>query len=1112
MVSKTKIRNYKSKKYANTLKNKKRSKMRGGHRYRKGTRRTTQHPPEEYTPSLPQLLLPPPPKVKTQMENFIDSYECPSKLQFMHVDIPDFEFKKYSCHYNKSENYEKHMSYLYFKKTHIGEELNLDFEVYKVYAPNNQSISIEHKILNPKHEKYKEFGKLYDITPLELSVDTMQLAINTGKLKMSTDKDGNSYLGFVDFPSLVINEKYAGSGFSYTSREYANWISVYEEKFDYDNDKLFELIVTSEDIHIDKHALDLEIKIMQDKIQILKANKRNSDIEKIEELNVKIGELHTEKSKPVITMSNEELFIMKQNEMRTLLEGVKTLDIDKKDTEKQKIVEQVKYRAYVSLEGEEDSGDIGNKNIISENIGWVMQNALWLEKYLKIKTEDNRLTAQELQNEIGEKYECDLFGLDEKYIIVDDTIINGEEYVICGYPDKNMKAIIINFWQEEKMRKMLDKVHQKQNDTFYKWFSNLFNKYIDEEIKEKVIKKKDITELQNYKITNNSELYKIYKKQRQKFIIDYINDRYEKLATTPEEKSIYDNFKIQYNTNIEAYFQEIATKYMNKIISYIKYIFIVYKKDKKNGNLIPFIFNIKELSNTHVPILERINKLIKNKLPSIFDIQEEYNTVDKYNTPDYNPDNEYKLFYTRYKYGKFFHIETEYLHTMTNVGYKAHIYKNSITLEEIQYASTIDIPYWKNIKFNYEVREHMLSNTTVKKQRSNNPIFRSETVLDAYIKDRIDKNDDRYDIEINAKNQSISIDSSRMKIEKKEQSLQNKEIKKTLETINLQKAIIILMYKNSNNNYTFIFIYNNNFYSITFAPNLKYEIDNIINKLHNNELHNGNINIYKINECKQLDHEDYTTIFKYNPIILKQARQFSKDSNGENNNIDTSYFYDSNMLTPNNVPNYKTLIMPNLFIKSKPYLYLNNTKSIKYLLNYNEYKKTNKQKECLIEKYEEKFTNCEMRLCNPEEIIINCIFYNVNNCNYDFLEFIDNKDQKIVIYVFPHIGLPEKENELYIGNYLNLDGNKPTTMLMLNAIRNMYSNENYVCFLHITITPIFNTLHFHIVSNEHYKRIFPKKEMGGYMIQDMFIDDVINNLEINPNYYKNLNFNLLKQY
>ena len=54
------------------------------------------------------------------------------------------------------------------------------------------------------------------------------------------------------------------------------------------------------------------------------------------------------------------------------------------------------------------------------------------------------------------------------------------------------------------------------------------------------------------------------------------------------------------------------------------------------------------------------------------------------------------------------------------------------------------------------------------------------------------------------------------------------------------------------------------------------------------------------------------------------------------------------------------------------------------------------------------------------------------------------------------------------------------------------------------------TLHFHIVKKQYYKREFPKIEIGSFIIQDIFIDKVINNIQINNNYYKTLNYNIIK--
>jgi len=364
-------------------------------------------------------------------KKIMELYEF-SKLE----EVKDYisnHFRKFKYSYAQTNPaYKEIDSILYLKKDEVGKEIN-SIEVFKVYAPTNQSISIEYNY----DKKFKDIGKFYEITPLELSVDTMQLAVNTGKLEISTDDKGNSYLGFVDFPSLVITEKPSGSGFSYTNREHAEWISVYEEKFE-EKDKVFALIETMDGRHIEQTTFDSKIETIDVKISKLDKDKNSGEISKLEEL------------KPIkkedVQMTNEGLFIKKKEEMRQLLSEPES---DKKAKLKLKIEEQVKYRAYVKIE--EDGDDGSNKNVITEDISWAMKNSLWLEQYLQFKTEDNRLTAQELKTKIEEDYDCDLSGLDEKYVIVDEfenKVENGgdgETYVICGYPEDKMKEIILNF-------------------------------------------------------------------------------------------------------------------------------------------------------------------------------------------------------------------------------------------------------------------------------------------------------------------------------------------------------------------------------------------------------------------------------------------------------------------------------------------------------------------------------------------------------------------------------------------------------------------------------------------------------------------------------------------
>ena len=536
--------------------------------------------------------------IKQQLiDGLIKKYEF-SKLE--EVSVSEYIskiFRKFKYSYDTKNPinpaYKENDSVLYLKKDEVDKAIN-PTEVFKVYAPTNQSISIEYN----DDKKFKDIGKFYEITPLELSVDTMQLAVNTKKIKISNDSSGNSYLGFVDFPSLVITEKPAGTGFSYTSREHAEWISVYEEKYD-DDDKLFDLIETQSDgihigRHIDKKTFDSEIETINVKISKLDEGKNKDEISKLKN------------SKPIkkgdVKMSNEELFIKKQEEMRQLLSN-KEISTDEKEKLKQRIEGQVNYRAYVNVEDEDDEAG-NNKHVTTEDISWAMQNALWLEKYLEIRTDDNRLTSQELQTKIGEIYDCDLSVLDEKYIIVDDTIIiDGEEYVICGYPDKQMKEIIVSFWQDKIMRADLDKIHQEHKSNLGNLLVEFYNNNIEYS---KDLFPTSITE--NY--------FKLYYKVRQqdwKYIITYFND-YKQQSKDIKYEDFEDKFKILF----AEYYNKLGKIYLNKPNINIKYVFLIFKKE--TDKLIPAIFNFKELDIKYKSILERINVIIKKDISKIFNI------------------------------------------------------------------------------------------------------------------------------------------------------------------------------------------------------------------------------------------------------------------------------------------------------------------------------------------------------------------------------------------------------------------------------------------------------------------------------------------------------------
>ena len=1074
------------------------------------------------------LLAPPPYKMssalqprKSQRQPLKITINTPFEKKIMELyefskleEIKDYIsqiFRKFKYSYAQTNPaYKETDSILYLKKDEVDKEIN-PTEVFKVYAPSNQSISIEYN----DDKKFKDIGKFYEITPLELSVDTMQLAVNTGKLEISNDKDGNSYLGFVDFPSLVITEKPSGTGFSYSSRKNATWISVYEQEFE-DKDKVFDLIETIDGRHIEQTTFDSEIETIDVKISKLDKDKNSSKISKISKL---------ENSKPTkqrdVPMTNEALFIKKQDEMRILLSDIE-ISSDEKEKKKQKIEEQVKYRAYVNIE---EDGDGSNKNVITEDISWAMKNSLWLEKYLKIKTEDNSLTAQELKTHIDKAYDCDLSGLDEKYLIVEEfenKVENGgdgETYIICGYPDKQMKEIILNFWQDEKMRAEFDKVHEDQKTTNNEWFINLFNAY----------KKTKY---------NKSQLYKLYISIRE-INLTYLKNRYTEIYKSNQLDLEYQKFLKNFDNNINTYFQLIAEKYLPKLLTQIKYVFLSYKKANSN-NLIPFIFNIKEVNKSHQSILKKIERLIKHVLPYRFSIidYDEYNKTGKGKDKDSGFDDEYKLWYSRYRYGKFFHIKTEYLHTISNISDKAHNYKNSITLEELIYScylgydpsnkdftegslnillpQKIHYTYFEKLKLSYEIRKHLLNKTkkqvdkkvfkevdkqinkkNIKDCKLISGINRSEKVFCLYENDKLEKSKNKLKtVFYNKNNQKIYKD--------------NKEYLNIFTKENYNSIKFILMIKTHHQEYHFVYIYKGIFYKLSIESNIYNILDEIINEINNihKDIKNNNIikftensKVYKVISNDILNEYDYKYIFEYCPYILKHM------INNNELKTDVSYYYKNELLNIDNILNYNRINLPNLFKTTKPYLYENFISSTKYIETYTSFNKNNKliNSNCEVINYEEAFANtsCDMHICNPNDVTINCVFLNLDNCGYDIIEIIANDESKIVLFIIPS----KIKTHKYLGNFLDLD---ETSIPMLKAIKKKYVNNNYLCFIHHTIILRYYTFHLHICPASNYKRIFPKYESGQFMLQDIFIDEIINNLESNKKFYFSLNYNIIR--
>lgn len=1029
------------------------------------------------------IYIPPHNKKKLELE---DLYNCSIKRQ---ENLGFFE--KYEYEMKDDKSYEKMNSKYLYRKKNADKEIN---EVFNVYELTNTNIGIEYN----KNKEKDKIGIFYEISLIDLNVDLIQLAINTNSLSISKDpNNGSSYLGFTNnFPALVYNND--RESFTYTSRTNAKWTTIYEDNT-FDRDDIFEITNSNPNY---PHPS------------------------------------HTPKFSEQNKITNQDLYMQKYTEIKDrLLSGDDIKDLLEQDI--------FRMRVKVECENDESLADLAKLDfIISQNINWVLKNALWLEKYLEIRTVDNSLKAKQLLTLIGKKYECDLSNLDEHYIIVDEMTIDGIKYVICGYPEKKMKEIILNFWQENV---------DTSNETDIFFYNELKKLHKLKETLKLLIDFYNFKEpLSSKNIKDNTkELYKFFSTKidaRFKNISKLFTEFYENNKILKDEKE-YKNFIENYLENAQNYYNEIAKQYFDKIMTTIRYIFIVFIKNV-DDTLRPMIFNIKEFEKKHIPILERLNKLVKNELPYKFGIIEDeykseykYNPISSYdNKEEYNSNNEYKLFYSSYKYGNFFHINTEYIHTMGNIYRKDYEYKQSITLEEIIYACNVNseinslISYWKAVKLNYNVREYDLSFPSLKQIKS-----RSDIVYD------------KYEADIKSKevlsDKKITINKSFDKIF--DEIFNNKNLKNS-------KIKIIMIYKINIQSYKIILKYTNNenideIYILEIESSITELIDNIINKLYDNIILNKISKIITFNDSDRpiffkvisidvITEKDYKKIFTYNPIILYYINQHKRtnsikkeifqnnlnklipkntqlnniDNNimnkvlntynkTQNDIIDTSIYYMNAMLNVNNIKILSYLInLYNIEIyKIYPWI-VKNFLEDKYYNDAENYKNNLYCNNRLY--YSNKFTGCDTKMC--DDSYINCVYYNINNCGYDFIETIDNQLNKIVIYIIPSNLNTTNQTHKFLSNINDVDFNSKQMIFELDKL---YLSKNSIIYTHTFPNIIYFCLHFHIINTDNYKREKHFTEKGTYIIQDIFTTDIIKNLNTNSNYYRNSNYSVIRQ-
>ena len=738
--------------------------------------------------------------------------------------------------------------------------------------------------------------------------------------------------------------------------------------------------------------------------------------------------------------------------------------------------------------------------------------------------------------------ECEDLNVDHTKLIIDEFYNDkdGNPYVIIGYPAEKMKSYLDLL---DKNELAFHTMYQDHKDNLMKHMAELHNyiydnqkspdprKHIDTTTKESL--EKDIHKFYGYDdyykyIANfyDNELLKgltpdeIKKLEQSKVSDNSINKEYG----IPYDPKFQEDFK----TLQKAFYNQLAAKCLNKPMMKINYVFLIFKKHTKGkykNMYMPAVFNFRELTHKHHPILVKLEQLIKTRLSKIYGIIEDETKED------------YKLWYSHYNYGDIFHIKTEYIHTMSNIQQQAYKYKNSISLEELIYMLSIPNVDLINLRLDY--------------QRKNNRFswLNGEDLEEKYKK------------EIENKVKKKFIPKCRDIFDKFDKKVENNSVIKPTPTnedvshLLHMRSIIVLMIVETGNSYTFVYKsgIDNKFYIIKINPNLckiAIQLFNYLNKynilnLFYNDFHRKKIidfkkalniekdlQLYEIEFNRPINAIDYNIIMKVNPLLVRTIQKKDNQSKIIFINMFQSPIINSIFTTkheqiyPKKIPNpytKKPKIIRN-FLTTMQYrnhfeifkTKIRDTKSTSYIYRSNPeiIHKPN------MDKYVYNYVGD-----NYNETEINVIYFNPENCGYNLLEI--KEETKRVIWVVPFnaistenlnddfsdfrnlIHIYNNHNEInFIQNVMDLYTVKH--IKILEYIKQLYNNEEYNCFINIgSIIPQQLCFHIHVLNKTFYKDNFTPLEQGSRINTMIDISKIINLLKFNLNYYNLFNCKIL---
>lgn len=774
-----------------------------------------------------------------------------------------------------------------------------------------------------------------------------------------------------------------------------------------------------------------------------------------------------------------------------------------------------------------------------QDITYVRNIAAFLEATCEYDSSGKIVINPELAKAKAPGLECDLAGIDTKYVIVESVRLpekggaegdadDSNEYIICGYPDPSKMRTYLKML--ETHGEAFEGIHEEHRTGFAKLFAEMHNAATSNVIAEMQINTSNLGN-EIYKFApqpgRNLNYLQIWLKQNEQLDATnpaaWINstDFQEKIRFMEDPKNGLEEHLAMVMTEIERtrlpkeereqqlaqldairneynkYMNALLMEYLNKVMMRIRYYFLIYRR-QANGLLVPAVFNIKQLEGKHTPLLARTLELIHTRIPSIFGVGSA----------------NYKLFHTYVRDGDFFYITTEYLHTMSNLSHYSYIYETSRELEEIIYASSrlSDVgrrPFYHELKVQYQIKQHR-----IKKDKTQDGEREVEVELEINTKIQYTNNRTSRTNKNTKKTNGASVKSNN--------AISNKtELKPSVGVLGGQ---IILIYERVYQEYTIVFKDTGGiFHVIVVKSNMAAEkgrIMQIVNQpgqgmetykcgdaMFRTVDFAGNlfqiITTFNSQDNKILWNREFNKIIFNNPIFITKLKKGKIDSKYEtlNDILSTS-------LLPHKFPELKII---NIFYY-KPILNFNFVMSWTYLNALLKFKKsavkrnsTTLSEEVFLKRLSEEtmLDTLKYGCYNDPENKVNYRYnfiINPDNCGYILIEAIPNYNKNVFwLYIIPY---DNTLDFIYDITFLN-----KTHLKLLYTIKKYYATQGKYCFLNKLTSYRFKVLHFHIETfeyNSFYKR-GANKQIGTDITRDLAIDKIISNIELSSDYYNSIN-------